>query len=102
MSTKHEVDCSVWPHLPLLTVDEATARPCSVLGLGLLPALQYAGARLLAPGARVVPACVQVCNVGPFVHCNNDIGPPKFCVSARVSCMSGPGLHKNACKECQA
>ncbi|KAK9846546.1 hypothetical protein WJX81_006344 [Elliptochloris bilobata] len=32
----------------------------SVLGMGLLPALDYAGARLLAPGARVVPACVQV------------------------------------------
>lgn len=31
-----------------------------MLGMGLLPALDYAGARLLAPGARVVPARVQV------------------------------------------
>ena len=43
------------------TMRNDAPRPCSVLGLGLLPALEYAGARLLAPGARVVPACVQVC-----------------------------------------
>lgn len=32
----------------------------SVLGMGLLPAIDYAAERLLAPGARVVPRRVQV------------------------------------------
>eukprot|EP00887_Chlorella_sp_A99_P004798 scaffold4.g4798.t1 len=32
----------------------------SVLGMGLLPAIDYAAQRLLAPGARVVPQAVQV------------------------------------------
>lgn len=33
---------------------------CSVLGMGLLPAVDYAAERLLVPGAVVVPACIQV------------------------------------------
>ena len=33
---------------------------CSVLGKGLLPSLDYAAERLIEPGARVVPAAVQV------------------------------------------
>ena len=34
--------------------------PCSVLGRGVLPSLDYAAERLIVPGARVVPAAVQV------------------------------------------
>ena len=33
---------------------------CSVLGRGLLPSLDYAAERLITPGARVVPAAIQV------------------------------------------
>ncbi len=33
---------------------------CSVLGKGLLPSLDYAAERLITPGARVVPAAIQV------------------------------------------
>ena len=33
---------------------------CSVLGKGLLPSLDYAAERLVTPGARVVPAAIQV------------------------------------------
>ena len=33
---------------------------CSVLGKGLLPSLDYAAQRLITPGARVVPAAIQV------------------------------------------
>lgn len=33
---------------------------CSMLGMGLLPAVDYAAERLLVPGARVVPSCIQV------------------------------------------
>ena len=33
---------------------------CSVLGKGLLQSLDYAAERLITPGARVVPASIQV------------------------------------------
>jgi len=48
------------PHARARGEPDPGARARSVLGMGLLPALDYAGARLLAPGARVVPARVQV------------------------------------------
>ena len=40
---------------------------CSVLGKALLPSLDYAAERLIAPGARVVPAAVQVSCMQPLM-----------------------------------
>jgi len=45
----------------VIVADKAKASiGCSVLGKGLLPSLDYAAERLITPGARVVPAAIQV------------------------------------------
>lgn len=45
----------------VIVADKAKASVgCSVLGRGLLPSLDYAAERLITPGARVVPAAIQV------------------------------------------
>ena len=61
----------------------------SVLGLGLLPALDYAAERLLAPGAAVVPSRVRVMGallelrVGQVAK-----GRDAACVSRSAGCLS--------------
>ena len=45
----------------VIVADKSSASiGCSVLGKGLLPNLDYAAERLITPGARVVPAVIQV------------------------------------------